>query len=145
MVHLLLRILVDIPDDVGEFDVYALLVTTLEKGTPFMFAGRTMAVKFAIQRPRSHQQFRDLEATSGWQFVTISLYDLEGPISGHRFIEHICVIAVPDRPGKVPNYVSYSRKTLKCCMPLSLVGWVLRELKIVPYVEDQEIWRLCVT
>ena len=82
-----------------------------------MFAGRIVAVQFAMQ------QFRDLEATSGWQFVIVSLYDLEGSHPVHRFTEHTCVIAVPDRlPGKVPNYVSDSRKTLKCSMPLSLVG-----------------------
>ena len=52
-------------------------------------------------------------------------------------------IAIPDRlPDKVPNYVSYSQKTMKCSMPLSLVGWVV---KIVPSAEDQEIWVLCVT
>ena len=140
MFHLLLHIVVDILDDVGESDVHPLLVAALEKGTPLMFVGRTMLVKFAMQ------QFRDLEATSGWRFVTVSLYNFEGSHPIHRFTEHFCVISVPDRlRGKVPNHVSYSQKTLKCSMPLSLVGWVLRELKIVPCAEDEEMRLLCVT
>ena len=30
-------------------------------------------------------------------------------------------------------------------MPMSLVGWVLRGLKIVPVANDHEVWLLCVT
>ena len=90
--------------------------------------------------------FRDLEATSGLQFLTSHLYDFEGTHPVHRFTEHTFVIAVPDcLPGKVPNYVSYTRKALQCNMCLSLVGWVLRELNIVPCGEEHEVRLLFVT
>ena len=80
-----------------------MLITTLEKNTPLMFAGKQASGKFAMQ------QFTDLEATSGWQFVTVHLYDFESTHPVHRLIEHTCVLAVPDRlPGKVPNYISYT-------------------------------------
>ena len=125
--HVLLHILIDILEDVGESDVYPLLITTVEQGTPLMFAERSVGVKFAMQ------QFRDFEATKGWWFVIASMYNFEGSHVGHRFAEHTGVIAVPDRlPGKVPRSKSYSHKTLNCSIPLSMVGCVLWELTIVP-------------
>ena len=64
----------------------------------------------------------------------------------HQFTEYTCVIAVHHRlHSKVPNYVSYTQKALKCNIPMSLVGWVLRELTIVPCVEDREVGLLCVS
>ena len=65
--RVLLQIVVGIPDDMGESDVYPLLEIALETGTPLMFAGQIVAAKFA------KQQFRNLEATSGCQFVAIRL------------------------------------------------------------------------
>ena len=105
-----------------------------------MFAGKQVSVMFAMQL------FRDLEATSGWRFVTLHFYDFEGTHPVHRFKEHAGVIAVADHlPSKVPNYVSYTQKALKCNICMSLVGWVLQELNIVPSANGQEVWLLCVT
>ena len=92
----------DVADDVSDFDVHPLLVTTLEKNTSPIFAGKQAYVKFAMQ------QFRDLETDSGWHFVIVHWYDFEGTHPVHRFTTQSCVIALADRlPGKVPNYVSY--------------------------------------
>ena len=108
----LLQILVDIPNDVGDSHVHPLLITAVEKGAPLIFAKINAPVNFAIH------QLKGLEANSGWQFVTVHLYDLEGSHRVHRFREHTCGIAVPDRLlAKVRNYVFYSQKTLQCNMP----------------------------
>ena len=129
--HHLFQILVDVADDARGCDVHPLLVTTLEKNTSLMFARTEAFVKFAVQ------QFRDLEATTGWQFVTVHLYDFEGAHLVDWFTRFTCVIAVPDSVlYKVPNYVAYTQKALKCNIPLSLVGWVLCELNIVPRAES---------
>ena len=105
-----------------------------------MFAWKQTSAKFAVQL------WRNLEAISGWQFVAVHLCDFGGTHPVPRFTQHIFVIDVPDcLPGKVPNYVSYTQKALKCNIPMSLFGWVLQELNILPRADEQKVWLLCVT
>ena len=117
MLHLLLEVLVDIPDELGESHLHP-LVTVAEECTTVMFAGKSLAVTFVVR------QFRHLMATNGCLFVTITLHDFEGFHPLLRFTKHTCAIVVPDLAlSKVPNYVCYSRRPLKCMLAQSPVAY----------------------
>ena len=100
------------------------LGTTMNKKTPLMLVGEQRFVKVV------ETQFRNLEATGGWQLVVVHRMILMRHI---QFIDSLSTIVLllyrTVSQVRPPTMLSNSQKSLKYNMPLSLIGWALRETK----------------
>ena len=68
-------------------------------------------------------QLKELDGTEGWQWVTLSIYDMGGKHPVYRYGERQAVIASPERlKTKVPNYlaVDQSEYASMCTLPLAV-------------------------
>ena len=138
---LFLQILVELEDGyMGE--LHSLLDTVLGKQVPMAVVGRSKALKFFSD------QLRRLNNCSGWQWITVTTYDKTGTPT-MRMVERFVIFGFPHTMGiKVPNYFLTDQGEYKTPLPLSIVGWFLKALKVAPSdtrAPEELAWLLVVT
>ena len=137
-----MQILVELEDEyMGE--VHPLLDTVLGKEVPIPVVGRGKALKFFID------QLRVLDSCDGWQWLSTTTYDKTTGTATMRMVERTVHFGIPHKLGiKVPSFFSYDQGEYKAALPLPVVGWFLKALRVVPSdtrAPEESAWILAVT
>ena len=108
-------------------EVHPLLDTILGKEVPIAIVGRGKALKFFID------QLRGLDSCDGWQLVSTTTYDKTTGTPIMRMVERTVHFGIPHKLGiKVPSFFLYDPSEYKAPLPLPVVGWFLKALRVVP-------------
>ena len=98
----------------GFVEVHPWLSATLAKGFPLVITGRSCALA----------QFKEVDGTEGWLWVTLSIYHVGGKYAVYRYGERQAIIASPKSlKTEVPNYLAVNQSQYAWMGTLPLAVW----------------------
>ena len=123
----------------GFAEVHPWLSATLVKGCPLVITGRSSDLKCALA------QLKEVDGTEGWQWVTLSIYDMGGEHPVYRYGERQAVIASPERlKSKVPKDLAVDQSDYASMCTLPLVVWAYDTFGILTHQSGCVIGGICI-
>ena len=99
----------------------------LMKDAPICIAGKPGDVKHIGHSPK------DVDATQGWHWTQVWIYDRSTSHSVYRYSERLALIGTPNKlTVKVPNYINIDEDSCPSQITIGIAGWLLQVLGIVP-------------
>ena len=124
-------------------EVHSFLDTVLGKEVPIAIVGRGKALKFFID------QLHGLDSCYGWQWLSTTTYDKTTGTPTMRMVDRTVHFGIPHQLGiKVPSFFLYDQGEYRAALPLPVVGWFLKALRVVPsdtQAPKEYAWIMAVT